>query len=196
LWHLWRRLHSDGPASPTAGEALAARIEGFNVLLKVWRFLTIMLTAFSLSLSMAHLLEFPQRMKFDQQLWVRVTVFQEVYKYFGDVGSIFEVGAILTAIVLIFLVRGRGSVFYWTLGGALLLVAAFASWILFVNSANAELARWLTNPVPPDWTSTRNQWEYAHAINALIKIGGLSLLVVSVLVEAPESEARRSRIHP
>lgn len=161
-------------------------------LIRTWRFATIMLTAFSLSLSMAHLLEFPQRMKFDQQLWVRVTVFEGIYKYFGIVGAVFEIGAILTAIVLIFLVRGRSPAFYWTLGGTLLLVAAFVSWILFVDSANAELARWLTNPVPPDWTSTRDQWEYAHAINTFIKIGGLSLLVISVLVEMPETRAVHS----
>jgi hypothetical protein len=43
--------------------------------IQVWRFMTLMLAAFSLSLSMAHLLELPQRMQFDQQLWVRVTVF-------------------------------------------------------------------------------------------------------------------------
>ena len=154
-------------------------------LIRTWRFATIILAAFSLSLSMTHLLEFPQRMKFDQQLWVRVTVFEGVYKYFGSAGAVFEVGAILAAVVLIFLVRGRGPTFHWTLGGASLLAAAFVSWILFVNSANAELARWLTSPVPPDWTSTRDQWEYAHAINALIKIAGFSLLLISVLVETP-----------
>ncbi len=43
--------------------------------IQVWRFMTLMLAAFSLSLSMAHLLELPQRMQFDRQLWVRVTVF-------------------------------------------------------------------------------------------------------------------------
>ena len=48
---------------------------------------------------------------------------------------------------------------------------------------NAELAKWLTNPVPADWTRYRDQWEYAHATNAIIKMIGLSLLIISVLVE-------------
>ncbi len=152
-----------------------------------------MLTAFSLCLSMTHLLELPQRMKFDEELWVRVTVFENLYALFGSVGAVFEIGAILTAIVLIFLVRGRGATFYWTFGGAMFLVAAFISWILFVNSAKAELARWLMNPVPPDWTRTRDQWEYAHAINAFIKIAGLSLLVISVLVETTETKTVRPK---
>lgn len=156
--------------------------------IQTFRFTTILLTAFSLSLSMTHLMEFPQRMKFDQQLWVKVTVFENLYALFGSVGAVFEIGAILTAFILAFLVRGRGQTFAWSLGGAVLLLVAFVSWIVFVADANSELAKWLTNPVPPDWTRTRNQWEYAHAANALIKIVAFSLLVISLLVETLETK--------
>ena len=116
-----------------------------------------MLTAFSLCLSMTHLLELSQRMKFDRELWVRVTVFENLYALFGSVGAVFEIGAILTAFILAFLVRGRGQTFYWTLSSAVILLAAFAVWLIFVADANAELAHWLMNPVPPDWTRTRDQ---------------------------------------
>lgn len=160
--------------------------------IQAWRFITLMLASFSLSLSMTHLLELPQRMQFDQQLWVRVTVFENVYRLFGSVGAVFEITAILTAIVLIFLVRKRGSTFYWTLGGAIFLILAFVSWIMFVAPMNAEFAKWMANGVPADWTRYRDQWEYAHAINAFIKILGLSSLVISVLVEAPKKRALHS----
>jgi hypothetical protein len=86
-----------------------------------------MLASFSLSLSMTHLLELPQRMQFYQQLWVRVTVFENVSKLFGSVGAAFEITAILTAIVLAFLVRKHGSTFYWTLGGTILSVSSIFS---------------------------------------------------------------------
>jgi hypothetical protein len=155
--------------------------------IKTWQFITLMLASFSLSLSMTHLLELPQRMKFDQQLWVKVTVVENVYKLFGTVGAAFEITAVLTAIVLAFLVRDRGATFYGTLGGAILLVLAFVSWIVFVAPMNAEFAKWLTNPVPADWTRYRDQWEYAHAVNAVIKIMGLSSLAISVLVEIPKT---------
>jgi len=149
-----------------------------------------MLASFSLSLSMTHLLELPQRMRFDQQLWVKVTVFENLYRLFGSVGAVFEITAILTAIGLAFLVRKRGSTFYWTLGGAILLVLAFVSWIMFVAPMNAEFAKWLTTPIPADWTRYRDQWEYAHAVNAFVKIMGLSLLLISVLVETPKKAAK------
>lgn len=160
-------------------------------LIQIWRFIAIMLTSFSLSLSMAHLMELPRRIQFDRQLWVRVTVFENVYRFFGSIGAFFEVGAILAAIVLVFLVRKKGSTFYWTLGGTIFLILALLGWLIFVAPMNAEFARWLTNPVPQDWMRYRNQWEYAHAIDALLKIVGLSLLVISVLVRTPKTEYRQ-----
>jgi hypothetical protein len=54
---------------------------------------------------------------------------------------------------------------------------------------NSVFATWLTHPVPPEWTRYRDQWEYAHAINAFIKIAGLSLLLLSVIMETPERAA-------
>jgi hypothetical protein len=163
--------------------------------LRAWRFITLMLASFSLSLSMTHLLELPPRMQFDQQLWVKVTVFENLYKLFCSVGAVFEITAILTAIVLVFLVRKRSSTFYWTLGGVILLMLAFISWIMFVSPMNAEFSKWLTNPIPSDWTRYRDQWEHAHAANALIKMMGLSLLLISVLVETPKKGAIHSDSH-
>lgn len=149
----------------------------------------LMLATFSVSLSMTHLLELLPRMQFEQHLWVEVTVFQGVYALFGSVGAVFEIGAIVTAFIVAFLVRGRKRTFYWTLAGAIVLLVAFVSWIVFVAPMNAVFAMWLTSPVPPDWTRYRDQWEYAHAINAFIKISGLSLLILSVLRETPERVA-------
>lgn len=67
-----------------------------------------MLAAFSLGFSMVHLLEIPQRRQFYQQLWVRVTVVENVYKLFASVGAVFEITVILSAIILTFLVGDRG----------------------------------------------------------------------------------------
>jgi hypothetical protein len=157
--------------------------------IRILRFLAILLTALSMGLSVCHLLEMPVRLNFDPELWVRVTVFEGAFRYFGSIGAIFEVGSVLMAIALSFLVRSRGSmIFYLTLGGALCLVLALASWILFVATANAELARWLVNPIPPDFQSWRRQWEYGHAANAFIKIIGFCLLLLSVIIETPKTK--------
>jgi uncharacterized membrane protein len=154
--------------------------------MRIWRFLTIMLTALSTGMSFCHLLELPPRVfYFDAQLWITVTT-KGLYYLFGTVGAVIEVGSVLTALVLTFLVRGRGSAFYLTLGGAISVVLALALWIAFVAPVNAELAKWTPTAFPENWAHYRNQWEYTHAINAIIKIIGLSLLVCSILVETPK----------
>lgn len=43
--------------------------------------------------------------------------------------------------------------------------------------------------MPPDWMRFRSQWEYAHSARAVIEIAGFSALVLSLLVETPESAA-------
>lgn len=140
-----------------------------------------------MSLSVAHLFEMPQRMKFDAKLWVDVTVFGNVFQYFGTVGAVFEIGAILLSLILIFLVRSRSRmVFYLTLGGTVFLIAAFAGWLIFVAPVNEELAKWVTNPIPPDWADWRRQWEYAHSVDAILKIVGFVLLTISFITETPD----------
>ncbi len=162
------------------------------MLRRSWQFLAVLLTAFSLSLNVAHLLELPQRMKFDRDLWVRVTVVEGVYRLFGSVGAVCEIGAIVSAGALALVLRGRGTSFRLALGGAVCLALAFGSWLTFVAPANAEFARWLTVPIPPDWSRWRDQWEYTHAINAAIKTAGLSLLVLSVLAEESSTAAAQT----
>ncbi|MEP0905458.1 hypothetical protein NC969_08085 [Leptolyngbya subtilissima ST-M1] len=164
-----------------------------STVLRAGRFIALMLAALSLSLSMAHLLKLPQRMQFDQQLWVEVTIVENADRLFGSVGAGFDIGAILAAIGLAFLVRRRGAAFYWTLGGAVLLGLAFVGWLVFVVPMNAEFDTWLTEPVPTDWMRYRDQWEYAQAAIALIKTLGLSCLVISVLLDAPSKLANNSQ---
>lgn len=154
------------------------------MVLRILRFVTILLAALSMSLSVCHLFEMPQRLQFDSDLWVRVTVFANVFRYFGTFGAFFEVGSVVAAIVLVLLVRKRGpGIFYLTLAGAICLGLALVIWLLVVAPVNAELARWLVNPIPPDFDGWRSQWEYGHAVSAVIKIIGFSSLLASVVFE-------------
>ena len=155
------------------------------MLLKTWRFMTIILTALSAGLSFAHLLELPPRIfYFDAKLWVATTT-RGLYALFGTVGAVTEIGSILTAVVLALFLRGRRTAFYLALAGAILLALAFVSWVAFVAPVNAELAKWTVDSFPADWARYRDQWEYTHAANAVIKIVALSLLALSVIVETP-----------
>ncbi|HEX6980718.1 MAG TPA: hypothetical protein VF342_15615 [Alphaproteobacteria bacterium] len=160
---------------------------------KRWRFATLMLSALTTAMGFCHLMELPARMSWDQSLWVSSTVIGGLYRMFGTLGAVIVVANIIAAIVLAVLVRRRGPEVFWlTAVGAALFVLALASWWIFVFPVNLELATWLSGDVPADWAAWRAQWEYAHAINAVLQIVGLAALVLSVLAETPADRVPRA----
>jgi hypothetical protein len=44
---------------------------------------------------------------------------------------------------------------------------------------------WTPQSMPPNWTEFRFQWESAHAVRAILQIGGFAALVLSILGETP-----------
>ncbi|MGH8628937.1 MAG: hypothetical protein ACREYC_28015, partial [Gammaproteobacteria bacterium] len=132
-------------------------------MLRIWRFLTIIIAALALTMTSAHVLELPQKMQYDAQLYSAVNT--TMYRYFATVGGIYSMGSIITAGVLAFLVRKSRSVFRWTLAGALLLVLWFISWLTLVAPVNTQIAAALQSSpetVPALWMQLRER-EYGHA---------------------------------
>lgn len=154
--------------------------------LQTWRFITIVLTALDLGMAFCHTLELPAKMNYDAALWT--TVNQSLYQQFGSFPGVFsEVGAILTVIVLTFLVRKRRPAFQFTLIGAIFLALALAIWFVFVAPMNAEFAQWRIDSIPENWTRVRSQWEYSHAARFVLQLIGFCALLLSVLVETPKN---------
>jgi hypothetical protein len=153
--------------------------------LKAWRLITIMFIALSMGIAFCHLLEMPAKITYDAALWL--TLLQTLYGAFGTVGASIEVGAVLTAVVLVFLVRQRRPAFGWTLLGALCVVAAHVAWWVWVAPVNATMAPLTPETLPEGWMRLRDQWEYTHAARAILQIIALGALVFSILVETSTS---------
>ncbi len=164
-------------------------------MLRSWRFITIVLTALALTMTSAHVLELPQKMDYDPQLYAAVNT--TLYRWFALVGGVYQIGSILAAFVLAFLVRHRLPAFRWTVAGAICLALAFASWLAIVAPVNNDVAGALqTAPqsVPALWMQLRNRWEYGHAIGFVITLAGLAMLVYSILVETPKERTQASAV--
>jgi hypothetical protein len=162
------------------------------MLLRVWRFITLLFAALALTMTSAHLLELPQKMTYDASLYTAVNT--TMYRYFAIVGGIYTVGSIVTAIVLAILVRQRRATRRWTLAGAMALVLGFLSWLMLVEPVNRQIAAALqTSPttVPALWMGFRDRWEYGHATGFVFQLLGFSALIVSVLVEIPRGYHRK-----
>lgn len=149
-----------------------------------WRLAAILFTALSLAPALAHLLEMPAKLGYDGPLWL--TLQQSLYgPGFGTVGAFCEVGAVVTTVLLAILVRNRGPAFGWTVLGALCVVAAHASFWIWIAPVNAVITSLSPEALPANWTELRSQWEYTHAVRAILQIAALAALLFSVLVETP-----------
>lgn len=154
-----------------------------------WRLLTIMLVALSMGTALCHLLEMPAKLAFDGALWL--TLLQTLYPpAFGTAGAFFEAGAVVTSLVLAFLVRRRRPAFGLTLFGAFCVGAAHAAFWVWVAPVNAIMASLTPETLPLDWMRLRDQWEYTHAARAVLQVIALGALVHSVLVETPADAAK------
>jgi hypothetical protein len=151
--------------------------------MRTLRFVTIMLTALSLSAAFAHLLEMPAKLTYDGALWLNLL--QTLYPNFGRVSGVCEIGAVVAALVLVVGLRKRPKAFRWTLLAASCLAATHAIYWIWVAPVNAALMPLSPKTLPADWARLRDQWEFAHASRAILQIVALAALVISILGELP-----------
>ena len=151
--------------------------------IRTWRFITLLLAALTMGMGFCHTLESPVKLQYDYPLYMAVQ--HSLYWMFAAVGAVIEVGAILAAGVLSFLVRERRPAFGWTVAGTVLMATALAAWFALVAPMNTQMAQWTTGAPSPDWTQVRAQWEYGHIVHFALQLLGLSLLILSVLLETP-----------
>jgi hypothetical protein len=161
------------------------------VFVKIWRFVTLMLTALSVGMALCHLMERPARRNYAPALWSRVTNVEGTYRLFGPpVGASIEGGALIAAVALSIFVRKRRPAFTLTLFGAACMAAVQVAWWLFVFPVNSQMVNWTPGSLPANFTELRDKWERTHAARAILQIVGLGSLVLSVLTETPTESAR------
>jgi hypothetical protein len=157
------------------------------MVVKSWRLATLVLVALSMGASFAHVLELPAKMQWDGPLYVAVQNEPPGLAFgFGTVGAVIEVAAIGAAAGMSVLTRDRRQVVALAVAGTACLALALVAWFGLIAPANAVMSAWTPQTVPADWTRWRDQWEFTHAANFVLKLAGFGLLVASVLVETPE----------
>ena len=147
------------------------------------RFLTLMLAALSMSMTVSQLLQLPAKLAYPGPVWLLLQ--QTLYDNFRALGQPVELGALACALALTLLVRARRPALGWTVLASACLLGAQAAWWLAVVPVNATIAQYTPQALPPDWTLLRVQWEYAHALRAVLQGSALGALVLSVVAEQP-----------
>lgn len=151
-------------------------------MLRIWRFVTLLLVALSMSMAFCHALELIPKMRYDGPLYL--TIQRSLYLLFGaPLGAAIEVGAVASSVALAFLVRKRGRAFTFTVVAAACMVVAHAIWWIWVNPANKAFFQMAINNPAPGWEAWRSQWEYAHLARFVLQFISFVSLLLSVVLE-------------
>jgi ABC-type xylose transport system permease subunit len=164
------------------------------MVLRILRFITLILIALWMGLEFSHTLELPPKMQYDGQLYV--TVQNTLYQYFGapGPGAIVTVGAFVSAIALLLRVRKRRPAFCWTLIGTLCLGLAFpVVYFWQIEPVNVVFRQATPQSLPTNWMQLRQQWEYGHLTNFVLTLFSFSTLLISVLVETSTNRRYKTK---
>lgn len=153
------------------------------------RWIGVITTAVPLTALGAHVFELPNKLNLDGPLWLAVQ--QNLYRGWGPFVAPFEIIAIVTAWVLLVLVRGRRPAFALTFVAAVCLTALLVEFFLVVAPVNAAFAAWTASTLPADWPDYRRQWEVGHAIGF-----GLALTAFCALLRAACADGREQAVGP
>ena len=139
-------------------------------------FLALVLTALALAPGGAHLFALPNKIGLEQQSYFIV---QGIYRGWALLGIVL-IGALIANLVLAILLRGRRAPFWFALAGFVLVGATLAIFFTWTFPANQATANWTV--APDNWRALRTQWEYSHAVNAVLTFFALCAVTLSVLV--------------
>jgi hypothetical protein len=145
-----------------------------------WYGVALVLTALSMTAEAAHVLELPQKLRYDAALYA--TVNGTLYLYFAIVGGSVQVGAIIVTALLAARARGRAA--RPALAAAALLALALAAWAAIVAPVNAEVSRVARErpaALPSLWAARRIRWEGGHVVGFVLQLAGYAALVAAAL---------------
>jgi hypothetical protein len=155
------------------------------------RLLSVVLVALPMAAGLAHFYALPNKIDLPVDDYF---VAQQIYAGWALIG-IPILGAIASTLALAVLVRRRRAEFRLVVTALACIVLSLAIFFAFTFPANRATANWTTRP--PDWETLRSQWEYSHAVGALLYLAALIALTLSLIVRGNRAEnaAGRRDVH-
>jgi hypothetical protein len=140
------------------------------------QFLAVVLTALALVPAGAHLFELPNKIGLDQEPYFIV---QKIYRGWALFGIVLF-GALAADLGLAIILRRRRAPFWLALTAFILIAATLAIFFTWTYPANQATGNW--TEVPDNWRDLRTQWEYAHAVNALLTFLALCAVTLATVL--------------
>ena len=129
---------------------------------KASQFLAVILTALALLPGGAHLMALPAKIEMPEDPYF---VVQQIYRGWALAGAVIFL-AIFANVLAALLTRDSPR--KWRLFGAAaaLIAATLAIFFAWTYPANQATGNWTS--APENWERLRTEWEYSHAVNAMI----------------------------
>jgi hypothetical protein len=134
-----------------------------------------MATAIALGPALAHLFELPNKINLPRDDYFTV---QRIYAGWSFLGIVLAVQLVAIASVVL-TARGDRRPMRFALGALACLLGAQALFWIFTYPANSATANWTVRP--DDWQVLRLQWEYSHAMGALLQLAAMACLSLGAI---------------
>jgi hypothetical protein len=142
---------------------------------KTVQFLAVVFTALALVPGGAHLFELPNKIGLDQNAYFTVQAIYSGWALFG----IALFGALGLNLALAVLTRDEGTPFVLACLAFLCVAATLAIFFTWTFPTNQATENWTVRP--ENWDALRTQWEYSHAVNAVVTFVGFCAVTLSAL---------------
>ncbi len=127
--------------------------------------------------SFTHVLELPAKLDLPGDRYLAV---QEIYRYFGAVAAVLEIGSLVLMMGAIVLGWHRSSAHAMPVLALILFAASLATWALVVSPVNTLFVSW-AGGLPAHWTGARDRWEWGHVAVFGLKLAAFVLLITALL---------------
>jgi anthrone oxygenase-like protein len=161
------------------------------MLTRTLRFVAITCAALVLGLTLTHVLEAPGKAQLSGAEFLAIQ--HTFYGGYAVVGGIAEIVGLVASLVLAYLLRAERV----AAGLALLAALCFAGTLLAFafgnNPLNQQIASWTPETLPATWPQTRDAWDRAHTISAIL--GAIAFFALLVEALFPLGAVASERAH-
>jgi hypothetical protein len=145
------------------------------VLLKSFRLFTIVMVALCLVPAGAHFFELTNKMSLSPVAYMTVQKIYAGWSFFG----VPIITALLLTSIHAFTMRNDRAAFLMSGTAALCLAATQVVFWMFTYPINVATDNWTV--APETFEAARRQWEYSHAVNAVLTFVAFVAIILSVL---------------
>jgi hypothetical protein len=155
------------------------------MVLRGWRFVTLLLVALLTGLAAAQALERFGAQTYDRATYI--TVQKAAYLAWGprDVGRLLEPVALAGTLGLAVLLRTRRVALWLSVAALVSLLGAYpVAYYTWVDPVNRVFMAASPTAAPPNWTVLRDQWVFGSTVRFVCEFVALCALLASVVIDA------------